>query len=161
MNQALSHEKLDAWGQARDLYKAILPESENYQRAQLLIAQSLVKEGKNSEAVAHYQSIMDALDTDNRSLAEIKLADLLRSEERFAEAAVEYENVVAGNPTGEYADDAQYLVGLCYYKAAKAASDDAALFDKSVTAFDKSIADYPDSPNAVESYYGLSSTRLP
>ena len=63
MNQALSHEKLDAWGQARDLYKAILPESENYQRAQLLIAQSLVKEGKNSEAVAHYQLIMDALDT--------------------------------------------------------------------------------------------------
>ena len=155
MNQALSYEKLNAWGQARDLYTAILAESENYQRAQLLIAQSLVKEGKNSEAVAHYQSIMDALDTDNRSLAEIKLADLLRSEERFAEAAVEYENVVAGNPTGEYADDAQYLVGLCFYRAAKAASDDAALLDKSVAAFQKAIADYPDSPNAVESYYGL------
>ncbi len=155
MNQALSHEKLNAWGKARDLYKAILPESENYQRAQLLIAQSLVKEGKNSEAVAHYQAIMDALDTDNRSLAEIKLADLLRSEERYAEAAVEYENVVAGNPAGEYADDAQYLVGLCYYKAAKAASDDAALLDQSVAAFQKSIGDYPDSPNAVESYYGL------
>ena len=155
MNQALSHEKLSAWGIARELYEAILPESDNYQRAQLLIAQSLVKEGKNSEAVAHYQSIMDALDTDNRSLAEIKLADLLRSEERFAEAAVEYENVVTGNPTGEYADDAQYLVGLCYYKGAKAASDDAALLDKSVVAFQKSIGDYPDSPNAVESYYGL------
>ena len=155
MNQALSHEKLNAWGKARELYTAILPESDNYQRAQLLIAQSLVKEGKNSEAVAHYQAIMDALDTDNRSLAEIKLADLLRSEERYAEAAAEYENVVAGNPTGEYADDAQYLVGLCYYKAAKAAADDAALLDKSVAAFEKSIADYPDSPNAVESYYGL------
>ena len=155
MNQALSHEKLNAWDKARELYTAILPESDNYQRAQLLIAQSLVKEGKNSEAVAHYQSIMDALDTDNRSLAEIKLADLLRSEERYAEAAVEYANVVAGNPTGEYADDAQYLVGLCYYKGAKAASDDAALLDKSVTAFEKSIGDYPDSPNAVESYYGL------
>ncbi len=155
MNQALSHEKLNGWGKARDLYKAILPSSDNYQRAQLLIAQSLVKEGKNSEAVAHYQSIMDVLNTDNRSLAEIKLADLLRSEERFAEAAAEYENVVAGNPTGEYADDAQYLVGLCYYKAAKAASDDAALLDKSVAAFQKSIEDYPESPNAVESYYGL------
>ena len=155
MNQALSHEKLNAWGKARELYTEILPESNNYQRAQLLVAQSLVKEGKNSEAVAHYQSIMDTLDTDNRSLAEIKLADLLRSEERYAEAAVEYENVVTGNPTGEYADDAQYLVGLCYYKAAKAASDDAALLDKSVAAFGKSIGDYPDSPNAVESYYGL------
>ena len=155
MNQALSHEKLNAWDKARDLYTAILPGSDNYQRAQLLIAQSLVKEGNNTGAVAHYQSIMDILDTDNRSLAEIKLADLLRSEERFAEAAVEYENVVAGNPTGEYADDAQYLVGLCYYKAAKAASDDAPLLDKSVAAFEKAIADYPDSPNAVESYYGL------
>ena len=155
MNQALSYEKLNGWGKARELYEAVLQDSDNYQRAQLLIAQSLVKEGKNSEAVAHYQSIMDSLDADNRSLAEIKLADLLRSEERFAEAAVEYENVVSGNPAGEYADDAQYLVGLCYYKGAKAASDDSALLDKSVTAFQKSIGDYPDSPNAVESYYGL------
>ncbi|MCZ6675879.1 MAG: tetratricopeptide repeat protein [Candidatus Poribacteria bacterium] len=152
MNEALAHEKLNGWGEARQLYAAIPDTSENYERAQLLIAQSHVKEGNPAAAVTHYQSIMGSLSRDNRSLAEIKLADLLRSEGRFAEAATEYENVVLGNPTGEYADDAQYLVGLCYYKAA---SDDPALLERSVAAFQKAIDDYPDSPNAVESYYGL------
>lgn len=152
MNQALAHEKLKQWGEARDLYAAIPEASENYQRAQMLVAQSYVNEGNPSGAVAHYQSIMESLDTDNRSLAEIKLADLLRGEERFGEAAEQYEAVVANNPEGEYADDAQYLVGLCYYKAAEG---DLALLEKSVTAFEKMLADYGDSPNAVEAYYGL------
>jgi tetratricopeptide (TPR) repeat protein len=152
MNQALAHEKLNQWGEARDLYAAIPDTSGNYQRSQMLIAQSYINEGNPSAAVAHYQSIIDSLDKDNRSLAEIKLADLLRGEERFGEAAVQYEAVVANNPEGEYADDAQYLVGLCYYKAA---TDDPALLEKSVTAFEQMLADYSDSPNAVEAYYGL------
>ena len=160
MNQALAHEKLHGWDKARDLYAAIPQTSENYERAQLLIAQSHVKEGNPNEAVTIYRFLLDSqtedgkglLSPDNRSLAEIKLADLLRADEQFAEAAARYESVVAGNPAGEYADDAQYLVGLCYYKAA---SEDAALLEKCVAAFQKSIDDYSDSPNAVESYYGL------
>merc|ERR1712000_247232 len=47
---------------------------------------------------------------------------------------------------------AQYLIGLCYYKAA---SKDPSLMDKSIAAFNKVIADYTDSPNLVEAYYGL------
>ena len=152
MNQALAHEKLNQWGEARDLYAAIPDTSGNYQRSQMLIAQSYINEGNPSGAVTHYQMIMDSLSQDNRSLAEIKLADLLRSQERFGEAAMQYEAVVANNPEGEYADDAQYLVGLCYYKAAK---DDSALLEKSVTAFEKMLADYSESPNTVEAYYGL------
>ena len=152
MNQALAYEKLNQWPKARDLYAAIPGTSENYERAQLLVAQSHIKEGNPAQAVTVYQSILGSLSPDNRSLAEIKLADLLRGEERFAEAAVQYESVVASNPAGEYADDAQYLVGLCYYKAA---SEDSALLEKSVSAFQESIDEYPESPNAVESYYGL------
>lgn len=152
MNQALVHEKLDDWGKARELYAAIPDSSGNYEQAQLLIAQSHIKEGNPSAAIDIYNSIMDILSPDNRSLAEIKLADLLRAEERFAEAAEQYGNVVANNPSGEYADDAQYLIGLCFYKAA---ADDPAILDKSVAAFEKMIADYGDSPNAIEAYYGL------
>ena len=152
MNQALAYEKLNQWENARGLYAAIPSGSENYERAQLLIAQSYVREGNPSQAVAAYQSILDSLSPDNRSLAEIKLADLLRSEKRFAEAAVQYESIVARNPEGEYADDAQYLIGLCYYKAA---SGDSALLEKSVSAFQKVIEQYGDSPNAIEGYYGL------
>ena len=152
MNQALAYEKLGDWGKARELYAAIPDLSGNYEQAQLLIAQSHIKEGNPSAAIDIYNSIMGILSADNRSLAEIKLADLLRAEERFAEAAEQYGNVVANNPSGEYADDAQYLIGLCYYKAA---ADDPAILDNSVTAFEMMIADYGDSPNAIEAYYGL------
>ena len=62
------------------------------------------------------------------------------------------DRVVAGNPAGEYADDAQYLIGLCYYKAAEG---DSSAFDKSIAAFQKMINDYADSPNIVEAYYGI------
>ena len=152
LNQALAHEKMEQWGEARALYIAIREDSDNYERAQLLVAQSYINEGDSSAAIEHYAKIMDSLNVDNQSLAAIKLADLLRAEERFGEAAVEYEKVVVSNPTGEYADDAQYLIGLCYYKAA---SKDPSLMDKSIAAFNKVIADYTDSPNLVEAYYGL------
>ena len=152
MNQALAYEKLNQWDDARRLYASIPTGSDNYEQAQLLIAQSHAREGNPSQAVATYQSILDSLSADNRSLAEIKLADLLRSEGRFTEAAVQYESIVARNPKGEFADDAQYLIGLCYYKAA---NDDPVLLGKSVSAFQKVVAQYGDSPNAVEAYYGL------
>ena len=153
MNEALSHEMLGDWTQARDRYASIPDTSEYYERALLLVANSHVKEGDKEGAISYYNSILDKLaDADNRSLAEIKLADLLRAEERFEEAAVQYQAVVDGNPTGEYADDALYLVGLCYYQAA---SENPALLASSETAFKRVISDYADSPNAVEAYYGL------
>ena len=153
MNEALSHEMLGDWTQARDRYASIPETSEYYERALLLVANSHVKEGDKEGAIDYYNSILDKLaDADNRSLAEIKLADLLRAEERFEEAAVQYQAVVDGNPTGEYADDALYLVGLCYYQAA---SENQAFLESSETAFKRVISDYADSPNAVEAYYGL------
>ena len=153
MNEALSHEMLGDWEQARDRYASIPDTSEYYQRALLLVANSHVKQGDKEAAISYYNSILDKLaDADNRSLAEIKLADLLRAEKRFEEAAVQYQAVVDGNPSGEYADDALYLVGLCYYQAA---SDNPDLLASSEAAFKSVISDYADSPNAVEAYYGL------
>ena len=157
MNEALSHEMLGDWEQARDRYASIPDTSEYYERALLLVANSYVKQGDKEGAINYYNSILAKLaDVDNRSLAEIKLADLLRAEKRFVEAAIQYQAVVDGNPAGEYADDALYLVGLCYYHASV---DDATLIPKSEAAFQRVIADYADSPNAatliVEAYYGL------
>ncbi len=153
MNEALSHEMLGDWEQARVRYASIPETSEYYERALLLVANSYVKQGDKEGAINYYNGILAKLaDADNRSLAEIKLADLLRAEKRFAEAAVQYQAVVDGNPSGEYADDALYLVGLCYYHAS---ADDATLIPKSEAAFQRVIADYAESPNAVEAYYGL------
>ena len=153
MNEALSHEMLGDWEQARVRYASIPETSEYYERALLLVANSYVKQGDKEGAINYYNGILAKLaKADNRSLAEIKLADLLRAEKRFAEAAVQYQAVVDGNPSGEYADDALYLVGLCYYHAS---ADDATLIPKSEAAFQRVIADYAESPNAVEAYYGL------
>ena len=49
---------------------AISDSSGNYEQAQLLIAQSHIKEGNPSAAIDIYNSIMDILSSDNRSLAE-------------------------------------------------------------------------------------------
>ena len=153
MNEALSHEMLGNWVKARERYASIAETSEYYERALLLIANSHVKEGDKEGAINYYNSILDKLaSADNRSLAELKLADLLRAEEQFEEAAVKYQAVVDGNPTGEYSDDALYLVGLCYYKVA---SEKPELLALAETAFKRVISDYTDSPNTIEAYYGL------
>ncbi|WP_238314839.1 tetratricopeptide repeat protein, partial [Methylobacterium crusticola] len=77
---------------ARDRYASIPETSEYYERALLLVANSHVKEGDKEGAINYYNSILDRLaDPNNRSLAELKLADMLRAEERFEEAAVQYQ----------------------------------------------------------------------
>lgn len=153
MNEALSHEMLGAWDTARERYAMITETSENYERALLLTANSYVKQGDKPQAITYYDSILLKLkDKDNLSLAKIKLADLLRAEEKFEEAAVQYQAVVDDNPEGDYADDALYLIGLCYYKAS---SDKPELAEKAEAAFNRVIAEHGDSPNAIEAYFGL------
>ena len=76
----------------------------------------------------------------------------LRADERFVEAAREYEVFFNTNPPYEDAVYALYWAGRCYHFAA---STDATLLTKSVDAFRRLITDYGDSPNTIEAYYGL------
>ncbi len=153
MNEALSHEMLADWETARQRYAMIPETSDYYERALLFTANSYVRQGDKSQAIEYYNTILPKLaDKDNRSLADIKLADLLRAEEQFEEAAVQYQTVVDNNPTGDYADDALYLIGLCYYHASV---DKPELADKAIAAFNQVIDEHGESPNAIEAYYGL------
>ena len=153
MNEALSHEMLGVWDTARERYAMIPNTSDYYQRALLLTADSYVKQGDKTQAITFYNGILTELtDEDNLSLAKIKLADLLRAEGRFEDAAVQYQAVVDSDPTGEYADDALYLVGLCYYNASENNPDLVAL---SEDAFNKVISEHGDAANAIDAYFGL------
>ena len=153
MNEALSHEMLGDWETARQRYAMIPEASDYYERALLFTANSYVGQGDKAQAIEYYNTILPKLaDKDNRSLADIKLADLLRAEEQFEAAAVQYQTVVDNNPTGDYADDALYLIGLCYYHASV---DKPELADKAIAAFNQVIDDHGDSSNAIEAYYGL------
>ena len=153
MNEALSHEMLGSWDTARQRYATIPDTSEYYQRALLLTADSYVKQGDKTQAITYYNGILPELtDANNLSLAKIKLADLLRAESRFEEAAGQYQAVVDDDPAGEYADDALYLVGLCYYNASEENPD---LIPKAEEAFNKVITEHPEEANAIDAYYGL------
>ena len=59
MNEALSHEMLGDWEQARDRYASIPDTSQYYQRALLLVANSHVKQGDKEAAISYYNSILD------------------------------------------------------------------------------------------------------
>lgn len=153
MNEAHAHEMLGDWDTARQRYAMIPETSDNYESSLLLTANSYVRQGNKTQAIEYYNTILQKLtDEDNRSLADIKLADLLRAEEQFEKAAEQYQAVVDNNPTGDYADDALYLIGLCYYHASV---DKPELADKAVAAFNKVIDEHGDSSNAIEAYYGL------
>ncbi|HIE28750.1 TPA: tetratricopeptide repeat protein [Candidatus Poribacteria bacterium] len=154
MNLALAYEKLKEYQSAREVYAQIPRQSENYERVQLLIAQTYAYEDKRSEAIDAYQQVLNdaTISTDSKDLARIKLADLQRADKRYAEAAISYEQIIAANPKGEYADDAQYLVGVCYYQIEEKNPQD---LNKAIAAFQKMIDDYPNSSNLDDAYYGI------
>jgi len=154
MNLALAYEKLKDYQNARSIYAFIPRQSENYERVQLLIAQTYAQADQRGEAIDAYQTVLnDAnISADSKDLARIKLADLQRADKRYAEAAVSYEQIIAANPQGEYADDAQYLVGVCYYQIEDKNPED---LNKAITAFQKVLDDYPNSGNLSDAYYGV------
>ena len=84
---------------------------------------------------------------DTRNFAVLTEATYLRFEERFEEAATQYEVFANTYLPTEEAVYALYWAGRCYYE-----SD---LFSQSVDAFKRLIDDYSYSPNAIEAYHGL------
>jgi len=154
LNQAVVYEHMNQWDKARENYNMVEQTSPHYSRTRLLIAQTYVEEGDIDKGIEAYQEtlVSDQVNEDDKSLAQIKLADLLRDKERFVEAAQQYQQIVDANPDGEFADDAQYLVGLSYNNAK---GDVPANLNKAIDAFQKVIDNYPESPNAIEAYYGI------
>ena len=154
LNQAVTYEHLKQWDKARENYNMVAKTSPHYSKTRLLIAQTYVEEGQVDKGITIYREALasEEINEDDKSLAQIKLADLLRVQKQFAEAAQQYQQIVDTNPTGEFADDAQYLVGLSYHNIK---DDDPENLSKAIEAFQKVVDNYPESPNAIEAYYGI------
>ncbi|MBT5711072.1 tetratricopeptide repeat protein, partial [Candidatus Poribacteria bacterium] len=154
LNKANVHEKLSQWGDARAAYALIPPMSENFGRAAVLTAETFEKEKSIDEAINHYAAIADndALGETWQSLGAIRLADLLRGQERWTEAAVAYANIVERYPGSDYVDAAQYLIGVCFYSIEPRTAEN---LGKSVEAFSVVVDTSPDSENAPDALYGL------
>lgn len=82
---------------------------------------------------------------------------LLRTEERFLEAAEIYKKLANSELSNKETVYALYWSGRCYHDAALQNSTltDASLFKKSVHAFKKIIADYEDNSYTLKTYYYL------
>ena len=100
---------------------------------------------------ARRRSKMQEIGTEkNRGLIE---ANRLRLKGHFVEAAKQYEtSAKASNLSDEDKFRALYWAGRCYHNAA--------LFSKSVQAFQTLIANYGNRQNAIEAYYGLASVYM-
>jgi tetratricopeptide (TPR) repeat protein len=158
MNLGLTYEKLQDWDNARRIYSEIPASSPNYKKARLLIAETYISEGKTDQGIEYYRKLIadPNFDRDSKTLAEIKLADLLRHENRFQEAIQQYERIVQEYPDSEYADEAQYLIGLCYYSIEPRTKENV---EKAIEAFQKLIDNYPSSNNIADAYFGIAQSR--
>ncbi|MCD6508683.1 tetratricopeptide repeat protein [Candidatus Poribacteria bacterium] len=158
MNLGLTYEKLQDWDNARRIYSEIPASSPNYKKAQLLIAETYITEGKTDQGIEYYRKIIadPHFDKDTKTMAEIKLADLLRHSKRYLEAIQQYERIVKEYPDSEYADEAQYLVGLCYYSIEPRTKENLL---KAIEAFQKLIDNYPNSNNVADAYFGIAQSR--
>ena len=114
----------------------------------LLVANSHVKEGDKEGAINYYNSILDKLaDADNRSLAEIKLADLLRQRNALKKQLPSTKPWSMGirrvNTQTMHSTSSDFAITKPLLKIP-------ALLESSEAAFKSVISDYADSPNAVE-----------
>ncbi len=159
LSKAHVHEKLEQWAEARAAYTLIPAPteespSENYGRAQVLSAESFEKEGNIDEAINLYRAVSEngSLDETWQSLGAIRLADLLRDQKRWAEAATAYGNVVERYPSSQHAGASQYLQGVSFYSIEPRTDEN---LKASVTAFQAVIAQWPDDVNAPDALYGV------
>ncbi|MCY4553386.1 MAG: tetratricopeptide repeat protein [Candidatus Poribacteria bacterium] len=90
---------------------------------------------------------LETEEIDTPNFAALTEATFLRFEQRFKDAATQYEIFADTYLPIEEAVYALYWAGRCYYEAG--------LLSQSVNAFQKLIDDYAYSPNAIEAYHGL------
>ena len=65
----------------------------------------------------------------------------------------EFETVVAANPSGEWADDAQYAIGSCWIWLSK--GTDPVRIRHAIHALEKLLENYPDTPLVADAHYWL------
>ena len=104
--------------EVKNNYEAI--DSDEYKEtARLLYAQSFEKQDK-AKAIQEYKAILEdailedaIISPEEENAARVNLAYLLYAVREYSEAATQFETI-AQNTESKYADDAQYMAGICY-----------------------------------------------
>ena len=75
------------------------------------------------------------------------------SEDEWRSLIEEFEAIVAADPDGEWADDAQYAIGSCWIWLSKDTDTEPIL--NAIGALEKLLKNYPDSPLVADAHYWL------
>jgi len=111
-------ESAQQWDAAIETYRGVDPESPFGWSARLRIAATLRRLDRTNESMAMLRDLAD--EREDRTDALIQLADLLRSEERWREAAVAYSRAIErSGPPSETNWGFYYSRGIAYERAKK------------------------------------------
>ena len=80
------------------------------------------------------------------------------SEDEWMELIEEFEAIVAADPSGDWADDAQYAIGSCWIWLSK--DSDTASLQHAIKALEKLLKNYPDTPFAADANYWIGNCHL-
>lgn len=75
------------------------------------------------------------------------------SDEEWMSLIKEFEAVVTANPSGEWADNAQYAIGSCWIWLSK--GSDPVRIRRAIDAIEKLLDNYPDTPLVADAHYWL------
>lgn len=80
------------------------------------------------------------------------------SEDEWILLIEEFEAIVAANPSGEWADDAQFAIGSCWIWLSKGA--DSVYLQRAIDALEKLLENYPDTPLVADVHYWLGTCQF-
>lgn len=75
------------------------------------------------------------------------------SDDEWMSLINEFEAVIAADPNGEWADDAQYAIGSCWIWLSK--GKDPVCIQHAIDALEKLLENYPDTPLVADAHYWL------
>jgi outer membrane protein assembly factor BamD len=91
--------------------------------------------------------------------AQFYLAESEYGLKEYIEAISEYEKLIKSMPQSSYVDDAQYKIGMCYYKLAPGYALDQEYTNKALTQFQQFLEDLPNSELRPEAEKRLAECR--
>ena len=91
----------------------------------------------------------------HHQLTDVKVSG---SEDEWMTLIKEFRAIVAANPSGERADDAQYAIGSCWIWLSK--GTDPARIRHAIDALEKLLENYPDTPLAADAHYWIGTCQF-
>ncbi|MGC9337065.1 MAG: outer membrane protein assembly factor BamD [Candidatus Cloacimonadia bacterium] len=117
----------------------------------LKVAEELMSQGKYREARPIYERIVFESKGDTLvKRAQYQLANCYYYQKVYEDAIIEYEQLLRRFPTSEYAEDATFMIGTCWYELSLPYHYDQTETLRAIEQLEYFISQYPNSPKLAE-----------